>query len=836
MRARGGLLFTARTDEPYGLHLEASVGHDPQAIAALRRDLDAQRSGEALITWVVTQRSTAIVPDTSRDPRWHPYPGLDDWARSALGVPLLSKDQIVGVLLLTSDRLDAFSEEHRQLIESAAAMLATALVNARLYEETREHALAEETLRQAALALAAVRHPDEAIERILAELERVVPYDSASVQRLEGTLLRIIGGRGFPNLEALIGVRFDITRSDNPNRQVVRTRQPFIVDDAPQHYQEFSRRPHAEARIRAWLGVPMIVGDRMIGMIALDKREPGFYTDGHARLAEAFAAQAAIALENARLYQAEREQRGLAEALAQAAAVVGSTLDLDQVLDLILDQVQRVVHGDTFNIMLVEGTQARIVRALGYEKVLSEPIAVGEKATPIDLFPTLREMIQRGTAICIPDTAGHPRWVTLPGRDWQRAYVGAPIRIRGKTVGFLNVNGQRVGQFNLQDARRLQTFADHVATALENARLYHELERYAEELEARVAARTAELEAERARLEAILDNTGDGIVVTDAQGTITRTNRVAERWLEHDLNPEDAATLRQAIAKCVRHHADERSSIMIELSGLDLELVAAPIASPEGQGNGNAVVAIHDITHLRALDRMKTKFISNVSHELRTPATSILLYTHLLRTGQQEKAQTYLDALEQEAQHQARLIESILELSRIDAGRLDLSLQVVALNRVVAEAVAAQQQVAILHGVSLKFKPYEPSPQVNVDTQRLRQVIDNLLGNALRYTPKGGQVTVSTDRARAEGRHWATVTVRDTGIGIPEDELPHIFERFYRGEKPQRDQVSGTGLGLSIARELIEMHGGHITVESREGEGSAFTVWLPLESAEPPSG
>ena len=274
---------------------------------------------------------------------------------------------------------------------------------------------------------------------------------------------------------------------------------------------------------------------------------------------------------------------------------------------------------------------------------------------------------------------------------------------------------------------------------------------------------------------------------------------------------------------------------MLELSGLDLELVAAPIASPVCQGNGGAVVAIHDITHLRALDRMKTKFISNVSHELRTPATSILLYAHLLRKGPQEEAQTYLGALEQEARHQARLIESILQLSRIDAGRLDLSLQAVPLNDVVAEAVAAQQQIAIQHGLSLKFKPCEPSPQVNIDIQRLRQVIDNLLVNALHYTPQGGQVTVSTDRARAEGRSWATVTVRDTGIGIPEDELPHIFERFYRGETPQRHQISGTGLGLPIARELIEMHGGHITVESREGEGSAFTVWLPLEATQPAS-
>jgi GAF domain-containing protein len=156
-------------------------------------------------------------------------------------------------------------------------------------------------------------------------LREVVPYDTASVQLLRENCLEIVGGRGFSNLEELLGVTFDPSREDNPNREVIRTGTSFIVEDAPTMYEEFSRDPHAAAGIRSWLGVPMVMGERLIGMIALDRSEPGFYTQEHARLAETFAAQAGIAIENARLHQevldhAEQLEQGVRERTAELQA------------------------------------------------------------------------------------------------------------------------------------------------------------------------------------------------------------------------------------------------------------------------------------------------------------------------------------------------------------------------------------------------------------------------------------------------------------------------------------------------------------------------------------
>jgi PAS domain S-box-containing protein len=231
---------------------------------------------------------------------------------------------------------------------------------------------------------------------------------------------------------------------------------------------------------------------------------------------------------------------------------------------------------------------------------------------------------------------------------------------------------------------------------------------------------------------------------------------------------------------------------------------------------------------LKELDRMKSQFVSNVSHELRTPITTIKLYASLLRRGPPERRDQYLAALEQEANRQAHLIDGILRVSHIESGRLDLQCTVQALNDLAVPSVASRRDLAAEKGVTLACSPLNPGPQVSVDRERMLEVIDNLVENALWYTPSGGCVRVTTGTAEAESRTWATLIVADNGIGIPEDELPRIFGRFFRGEKPQEMQLPGTGLGLAIVKDIVELHGGQVTVASQVGKGSTFTVWLPL--------
>jgi len=925
--------------------------------------------------------------------------GSADPANSILLVPMQVEGETIGLLQLESTRRSGYGPEDVVTLSAVANVAAVAIQNARLYQEARRRSLEQEMLRGAALAMAKTLERDQVVERILAQLQKVVPYDTASVQLLREDTLEIVGGRGFPNLEDLLGLTFRLSREESPNREVVRRRAPFIVDDAFSTYEEFRRSPHCEAEIHSWLGVPMLVGERLIGMIALDKSEPGFYTENHARLAEVFAAQAAIAMENSRLFQSERAQRELSDALTEVAAVVNSTLELDQVLDRILDQVARVVSGDAFNVMLVEEGMARMARWRGYEALGG---TVSGATFPISRYKSLMTMFQTGESVVVPDTLSARDWVSRENREWIRSYVGAPIRVEDELVGFLSVDSAEPGWFGPDDAHRLEIFASHIATAIENAQLYaeqrrrieeaslllqiasainstldlnhilkemtwraakacqvdrctvllldeaekrlvptmsqfasgkpqpglwyyfkaisqplsvdkvvaarkavkqrqlvfisdasastlpdewvetfgleslmfvpitsrdevigvivldhqtegyefdteqvnlalaisaqaaiaienaklhRELKAYAHQLEDRVEERTAQLEAQYAQLQATLESSSDGIIVANAQGEIVQTNPVADDWLKRALPPEDVMKLQDAVWMLV-HRREERSSLVLELTGLDLELVGSPITEP-GVGEATFVVAVHDVTHLKTLDRMKSRFVSNVSHELRTPVTTIKLYAELMQRSPPEKQAEYLQGLKEEADRQASLVEDILQISRIDAGRMELELKAHSLNQLVQGSVEGHAELAQSKGMDLIFSPADADTTVRVDVDRMRQVISNLLENAINYTSAGGQVSISTVQCAVDERLWGQIVVADTGMGIPENELPHVFERFFRGERPQRLQMPGTGLGLAIVQEIVALHGGRVTVDSELGEGSTFTAWLP---------
>ena len=355
------------------------------------------------------------------------------------------------------------------------------------------------------------------------------------------------------------------------------------------------------------------------------------------------------------------------------------------------------------------------------------------------------------------------------------------------------------------------------------------LHHYSGRLEHLVAERTAEYQAQYARLEAILNAASDGIVVLDAQGNILQHNPVAHAWLTEKLSPQDAQRLRETIVE-LAGRAAERPETVLELPGLDLTLAAAPVSRTGGEAQGaaraTAVVMMHDVSQMRALDRVRTNFITNISHELRTPSTTIKLYAHLMR-ARPDRWQDYLHQLSGAAEDLSRMVVEIVEVSAIDAGQLQLSPCLVPLAELTEAAVAGRRRAARDQGVKLEHRPADPDPVVLVDPARMEGVLDHLVWNAVRFTPRGGSAVVATGLRKENGRRWATATVSDTGIGIPPEELPYIHDRFFRGQEAQAMQLAGTGLGLAIAKEVVELSQGHLTVESRVGEGTTVTVWLP---------
>lgn len=228
----------------------------------------------------------------------------------------------------------------------------------------------------------------------------------------------------------------------------------------------------------------------------------------------------------------------------------------------------------------------------------------------------------------------------------------------------------------------------------------------------------------------------------------------------------------------------------------------------------------------RKADQLKSQFVIDINHELRTPLTNITLYLDLLKLGRPERQAQIIETVRTEAGRLRHLIEQVLDISRFDVDRVELALEPVQLNAVVELVLAEREGLLGLNNRAITFTPWQGLAPVLADRERIAQALSNLLDNALSYGSPDG-VEITTAPAQSDGRQWQTIRVRDSGPGISEAELPHIFERFYRGTAARESGLSGTGLGLAIAQEIVERHQGHITVESKEGAGSHFTLWLP---------
>jgi PAS domain S-box-containing protein len=260
----------------------------------------------------------------------------------------------------------------------------------------------------------------------------------------------------------------------------------------------------------------------------------------------------------------------------------------------------------------------------------------------------------------------------------------------------------------------------------------------------------------------------------------------------------------------------------------DAVVTVAPMHDAEGRVVG-FVSSHRDISRLKQLDRARRQFITNVSHELRTPAANVKVYAHLLRIGKEpERADSYLEVLEDQANRLGQLVEDVLELTELDSGQAVTAWEPISLPAFIQDVVARHQNSARGADLTLAARPVPSSlPAVNGDPVRLAQALSELIENAVMFTPAGGQVSVETTTTKEGEQSWVKIAVHDTGLGISPDEQERVFDRFFRGRLAESGYVPGTGLGLNIVQQIVWAHGGKVTVDSDEGSGSTFTLWLP---------
>jgi signal transduction histidine kinase/DNA-binding NarL/FixJ family response regulator len=570
-------------------------------------------------------------------------------------------------------------------------------------------------------------------------------------------------------------------------------------------------------------GVPMVVlsasDDVELAIRALRQGAQDYLVKGEMDGASTVRA-ITYAIERQRVYQASARRADQLEALRAAGLEMATRLEPRALMRLIAERGADLVGADAGGFYLRREK----------EDMLEWAVAVGEHVAALGSKLTKGEGLagaawEAAKPIVAEDYAAWDGRAYSCSKCALGSMLAVPVQWGDTVIGVLVLGHREAGHLPGSSTELLELFAAQAAVALENARLYGELRLKAEQLEATADRRGAELRSQAAQAEAILMSSADGIVVADSSGKILAANPVAEEWLGQALSPREARRLRELIGD-LAVEAERRPQASLAIKGLDLELRAAPVPDQE-EGGAAAVVNIHDVTHLNALNRMRARFVSDVSHELRTPVTAIKLYAELMRT-QPERWQEFLKTLAEEADRQGRLVGSILEISRMDAGRLEMKPQSTGLEEIAEATIASHRALAEAHGVALEHKRCKQgAPIVPIDPEAISRAVNNLVENGIWYTPRGGKVVLSCGVEVLDGRQWATLRVEDSGVGIPEDELPRVFDRFFRGEKSREMQVPGSGLGLAIVKEIVELHGGSVTAESRLDEGSTFTIWLP---------
>jgi signal transduction histidine kinase/FixJ family two-component response regulator len=496
---------------------------------------------------------------------------------------------------------------------------------------------------------------------------------------------------------------------------------------------------------------------------------------------------------------AEHLQRRLneLETLVRIGRTVTAMLDLDDVLTNVVEAAVELTEAEEGSLLLLDETSGELyMRA---SKNFDEEFATAFRLHTRDSLAG--QVINAGEPVLIDEHA--PQKIKTSYLVHSLIYV--PLRVRGRVIGVLGVDNRKAGKvLSKEDVKVMMAMADYAAIAIENARLY------------------SSTEAQRSKLETILRQTENGVIVVDPENRLQLINRVARDIFNIDGDLVGRSVVEAiddpTVLELLRSSSEAPRREEIELDdGRVFTAQRNPIA-----GVGQAIV-MNDITHLKRLDRIKSEFVTTVSHDLRSPLTAILGYLELIgRSGPvNEQQQKFLDRVRMSVEQIANLVTDLLDLGRIEAG-LDIARENTPIVVLARYAVESLRGSAEKKGVRLETDLPEGLPLVNGDPIRLRQMIGNLLDNAIKYTLEDGAVRIE---ALSE-ENQIILRVSDSGPGIPPADQPYLFDKFFRASNIP-EGTPGTGLGLSIVKSIVENHAGRIWVDSKLGQGSTFTVVLP---------
>jgi len=781
--------------------------------------------GDGIVGWVAARGQAALVPDLKDDPRYRPLPDLPH-VRSAITLPLTMGERVFGVLDIRSDQVGAFDQRDQFVLQALADQVAIAIEQARLHFNMQRRLHEQTILYETSAAVGANLEADTVLRVTAAKLTEAVAAGGCVICRWDAESDLIT-----PLAEYIVAsdpnpahtwrtVGQPIPLSQDPiARQVLQTRRPVLMYNRKGNQAAETAPTWQTPGWGALLALPLQLERRVIGLVELyDHRNSRRFTGDEIQLCRALAHQTAMAMERIRLFNETRQRLNEVSELYTLANEIATNLNLTEVLDAIVQTIRRAMGCRGCCIFLLdESSQTLEIKAAAGLKPkwrnaarlrLGEGIA-GRAAAEV-------------RSIYLPDTLKDPDYIFFDPEV--RSLLAVPLQAKGRVIGVINVDDRVPHAFGPDQERLLTIAAAQAAIAIENARLF------------------SEILSEKQRTEAIIQHMADGLLMLDRDRVVVSCNPALAMMLgmrrqeivgQRVTGPNADPRLR---AICAPATARERTGVLaheveIPRPGLRprvLRIYSTPVSDETGQRIGEVRV-VHDVTKEREVEEMKDEFFSTISHQLRTPLFSIQGFVRLILDNEvpdEETQREFLQIINRQSEQLTQLVNNLLNISRLESGALELEQEPVSLGDVLQQTVSKLRSIAQGKDITLTAELPARLPTVTGDRSWLEQVVTNLVGNAIKFTPEGGRVTVRASQSNGE----ILVEVSDTGIGIPADSLDRIFTKYYRVPDESGERPEGTGLGLHIAKKIVEAHGGRIWAESTLGEGSTFRFTLPCSN------
>ena len=797
-------------------------------------------------------------------------------ARSWLGVPMMLGDQALGVIGLQDYEQDnAYSGNELNLLSTIAAQATIALQNSRLLNNTRTQANEMRRLYELGVSISQETDLNQILQSVITEALALTGREFGAIWLLDEARVASSDDPDYlveevTNLAGDVNFQFSVSpEPDAPAKQVIEQGTLLLINDIAADPQ--ATEATKQSGIRACIGVPLNIEGHTVGAMFVHSLTPYRFDDHDIDLLQFLVTQAAVTIQNAqsidRLNRLSasleqrveerteelRQQRDRVNTLYHIARQLSASLDLDRVLNEALHLLDRALHVTQGAILLVTPTSENLIyrAALGRPK----PLPRGGKETRYKIGVGMAGYVLETRKPYISDNlAQDDIWMPDNKPMRHRSVLAVPLITAYDALGVVMLFHAQENYFTENHLELVTAAAPMIATTISNADLYTLITEQAE----RVGTLLRKVQAEDSKNKAIIEGIADGVLVIDPSRTIQLANSVAaamlgtdsemlaEKRMEviltlatSDINKQIAQELYRIITVQQSRLAENQAPLTarIDIGGKAIIVLMGTISLAANTNVPPSIlVVLRDISREAELDRIKDEFISTVSHELRTPMTPIKGYTDLLvnnKVGPLNDLQLkFLRVIKTNADRLDSLVNDILDISRIDAERVKLDNKPIKLSGLIRQVLPTFEYQIGEKNLALTLHIPDSLPPVYADPDRVTQILVNLIGNSVKYSRPDDKINIVVTAQN----DYVRVDIQDTGLGISEEDLAQVFDRFFRAERDVSSVVDGTGLGLPIAKNFVELMGGKIWASSELEVGSTFSFTLPAAKQNPIDG